>query len=80
MIFEEYVGGKLIITESRAEEELLIKFSKAVSTYDINKTPTVERTKLKALWLKLEFSAKQTLHSSMGVKRTDVFECTDEDE
>lgn len=79
MIFEEFVGGKLIITESRAEEELLLKFSRAVSTYDINKTPTVERTKLKALWLKIEFKAKETLHESMGVKRTDVFECNEDD-
>lgn len=80
MIFQEYLDGKLIVTESQKEEDLLIKFSTALAAYDIDKTPTVERTKLKALWLKIEYSAKETLKSSMGIKRTDVFDCREEDD
>lgn len=79
MIFQEYVGGKLIICESQAEEELLLKFSKAVSVYDIDKTPTVQRTKLKKLWIQMEYAAKEKLHMSMGVKREEVFECNSDD-
>lgn len=79
MIFQEYLDGKLIITESRAEEDLLIKFSTALAAYDFDKTPTVQRTKLKALWLRVEHAAKEKLHSSMGIKRTNLFECNEDD-
>lgn len=79
MIFQEWLNGKLIITETKAEEELLIKFSIALGAYNFDKTPTVQRTKLKALWLKMEYAAKEKLLQSMGVKREQVFECNEED-
>lgn len=74
-----YINGRIIVTESQADEDLLIKFSTALAAYDIDNTPKVQRTKLKALWLKMEHAASEHIGISMGVKRSDIFECFSED-
>lgn len=74
-----YINGRIIVTESQADEDLLIKFSTALAAYDIDNTPKVQRTKLKKLWVQMEYAAKERIEISMGVSRNQVWECTDID-
>lgn len=74
-----YIEGRIIVTESQADEDLLIKYSTALAAYDIDNTPKVQRTKLKRLWVQMEYAAKERIEMSMGVSRNQVFECTDND-
>lgn len=74
-----YIEGRIIVTERQADEDLLIKFGTLLAAYDINKATRAQRTKLKRLWVQMEYAAKERVEMSMGVKRSDIFECNEGD-
>ena len=79
MQIKELGEGRMFVAENAKEVELMQKFSAALADYEMDKTPKVQRTKLQSLWLKVEYVSGCTLPASMGIRRTDVFECTDND-
>lgn len=79
MLIENLIEGRLFIAENDKEVELMQRFSAALADYDLNSTPSYKRRKLQRMWIQIEYLTKTTLPMSMGIKRSDVFECNEDD-